>query len=510
MLAAGRVGAPAAPGGDEDPAARALRDWLGLQLEAFREKVQALVLPGGGANPDAPGGVAGAALTGWMETLRVAGGHLDAPAFRGMLLRLAAGGPGEEGGRGAVDPRVLALLREKYLTRFADVRYAAWKAVRSLAREGDARPGLEESLSHGLYRLLLALGPPGDSGGGSPSFGPEPRGGRGAEDEEGEGEDAAALASKRRKLGVQKWAKPAQHHLAFGEAWTALLKRPLPADLYEEVLVTAAELALPNMANPLLLSEFFVRSIDRGAYTGALALHGVFLLVTRHGLEYPAFYTRLYGLVRPEILRARNRKKFLRLLDKFLKSALVPAYVVAAFAKRLARLAIGASPAGALLCLAFVHNLLRRHPPCLIMLHRPAAGPADGGGASDPAGPAAVAATSSDPYDGAAEDPAEANALESSLWEVETLRRHYNPDVARFVEVFDRDFTNRKKFSEIDLEPLLNEGYTSMLRHEIQRRPKNTALAFYREPLLSLFPSAEEGPGRVGGDSDAGIASGHA
>ena len=140
----------------------------GLQLEAFREKVQALVLPGGGANPDAPGGVAGAALTGWMETLRVAGGHLDAPAFRGMLLRLAAGGPGEEGGRGAVDPRVLALLREKYLTRFADVRYAAWKAVRSLAREGDARPGLEESLSHGLYRLLLALGPPGDSGGGSP------------------------------------------------------------------------------------------------------------------------------------------------------------------------------------------------------------------------------------------------------------------------------------------------------------------------------------------------------
>ena len=371
------------------------------------------------------------------------------------------------------------------------MRYAAWKAARSLAREGDTRPGLEESLSHGLYRLLLALGPPGDSSRGLPSFGPEPqRGGRGEgkEDEEGEDEEALALPSKRRKLGVQKWAQPAQHHLAFGEAWTALLKRPLPADLYEEVLVTAADLALPNMANPLLLSEFFVRSIDRGAYTGALALHGVFLLVTRHGLEYPAFYTRLYGLVRPEILRARNRKKFFGLLDKFLKSALVPAYVVAAFAKRLARLALGASPAGALLCLAFVHNLLRRHPPCLIMLHRPAAASADGGGACEPAEPETVAAPS-DPYDGAVEDPAEANALESSLWEVETLRRHYNPDVARFVEVFDRDFTNRKKFSEIDLEPLLNEGYTSMLRHEIQRRPKNTALAFYREPLVSLFPA---------------------
>jgi hypothetical protein len=28
-----------------------------------------------------------------------------------------------------------------------------------------------------------------------------------------------------------------------------------------------------------------------------LALNGLFILVTRHGLEYPAFYRRLYGLL---------------------------------------------------------------------------------------------------------------------------------------------------------------------------------------------------------------------
>ena len=34
--------------------------------------------------------------------------------------------------------------------------------------------------------------------------------------------------------------------------------------------------------------------------TGMLALNGLFILVTRHGLEYPAFYRRLYGLLSPD------------------------------------------------------------------------------------------------------------------------------------------------------------------------------------------------------------------
>lgn len=31
-----------------------------------------------------------------------------------------------------------------------------------------------------------------------------------------------------------------------------------------------------------------------------LALNGIFLLVTRHGLEYPRFYARLYQLLTPD------------------------------------------------------------------------------------------------------------------------------------------------------------------------------------------------------------------
>jgi hypothetical protein len=37
-----------------------------------------------------------------------------------------------------------------------------------------------------------------------------------------------------------------------------------------------------------------------------LALHGIFLLVTRHGLEYPRFYARLYQLLTPEAFHVRR------------------------------------------------------------------------------------------------------------------------------------------------------------------------------------------------------------
>lgn len=51
--------------------------------------------------------------------------------------------------------------------------------------------------------------------------------------------------------------------------------------------------------------------------------------------------------------------QFFALADVFLSSPLVPAYTVAAFAKRLARLSLRAAPAGALLAIAFIHNMIR-------------------------------------------------------------------------------------------------------------------------------------------------------
>jgi U3 small nucleolar RNA-associated protein 19 len=45
-------------------------------------------------------------------------------------------------------------------------------------------------------------------------------------------------------------------------------------------------------------------------------------------------------------VQAKHRERFFQLADVFLSSSLVPAYTIAAFAKRFARLALTASPAG--------------------------------------------------------------------------------------------------------------------------------------------------------------------
>jgi len=49
----------------------------------------------------------------------------------------------------------------------------------------------------------------------------------------------------------------------------------------------------------------------------------------------------------------------------------LPAYLVAAFIKRLSRLALTAPPEALLMVIPFICNLFRRHPACKVLMHRP-------------------------------------------------------------------------------------------------------------------------------------------
>ena len=81
------------------------------------------------------------------------------------------------------------------------------------------------------------------------------------------------------------------------EAWLGLLRLPLPSDLLKKILVQLHSAVMPNLSNPLLLSDFLSSCLDEGGLVGMLALNAIFTLVTRHGLEYPHFYARLYALL---------------------------------------------------------------------------------------------------------------------------------------------------------------------------------------------------------------------
>lgn len=302
-----------------------------------------------------------------------------------------------------------------------------------------------------------------------------------------------------------------------------------------------------------------------------LALNGIFTLVTRHGLEYPHFYARLYALLQAPVFRAKYRARFLQLADIFLSSGMVPAYTAAAFIKKFARLALTAPPAGAIIAIAFIHNLLRRHPSCSVLLNKPlavqsavakaaaplqltdsrieAATPAaasmaattqnglphtmtnghskgthndessdasksqasedDSSDAEAPDGAADNAAhgvslqiqeastggevgVGQDIFDEHEPDPAKCRAIESSLWELESLRQHYYHSVATYVSILDKDLGDRKRTAEVDVSALLRSSYSEFIVLESGKRLKSVPVAFYSAPPSQLFASASK------------------
>jgi U3 small nucleolar RNA-associated protein 19 len=335
------------------------------------------------------------------------------------------------------------------------------------------------------------------------------------------------------------WACGRTRRRAHAACWLSLLGCSLPADLLRKALVRAQQRVLPALPDPGRLADFYTSALDAGGLDGMLALNGLFVLVTRHGLEYPRFYTRLYGLLGGSGTEASaggllslppaQRARFLKLADAFLASPAVPAYSAAAFAKRFARVALrSADPGLALVCLAFVHNLVRRHPSCMVLLHRPlvvgGAG-AEGGGGGD-ADASALAPPNKkrrgandnkdtntnnntkqqpryDVYDEAAEDPADSRAVESSLWEVGALRRHHCPHVAALAhKVAGKDLADRKGTAEMDVTGLLEASAGTLAAEDFGRRlkaaPPTVARADAETAALTLF-----GPG--GGEGEGGV-----
>ncbi len=101
-----------------------------------------------------------------------------------------------------------------------------------------------------------------------------------------------------------------------------------------------------------------------------LALNGVFTLIVDFNLDYPLFYPKLYALFDKNILHVKYRSRFFRLAELFLSSPTLPAYLVASFIKRMARIAILAPPSGILMILPFIFNLFHQHPNCIQLIHR--------------------------------------------------------------------------------------------------------------------------------------------
>jgi len=214
-------------------------------------------------------------------------------------------------------------------------------------------------------------------------------------------------------------------------------------DITRKVLLELPKKAMLNFENPLLLSDFLTHYLDQedDVELQVLALRGIFILLEKHGLDYPDYYKKLYHMIKPRadhsVFNMPEKSRFLRLLDLSLRSPVLPTRLIASFLKRLARICACHGACFAVQDIMFVvalsTNLIKRHPKCMRMLHRRAA---------------SVLSLDRDPFREDETDPMETRALSSSLWELDTvMRQHYHSSVRLYAKVFKTDFIRKTAFA---------------------------------------------------------------
>jgi U3 small nucleolar RNA-associated protein 19 len=118
--------------------------------------------------------------------------------------------------------------------------------------------------------------------------------------------------------------------------------------------------------------------------------------------------------------------------------------------KRMARLSLTAPPASILVALALIYNLLKRHPSCMCLIHRETS--------IAESEPLDMAEHQHDPYMDEEKDPSLSRAIDSSLWELMTLKNHYCSQVAKMAKIFEKPFTR----PEFLIQDFLKGSYTSV------------------------------------------------
>jgi len=241
------------------------------------------------------------------------------------------------------------------------------------------------------------------------------------------------------------------------EAWLATLRCGISKEQRKSILSVFSHQIAPWFQQPEMLMDFLTDSYDVGGGTSLLALSGLYYLISEKNLDYPSFYQKLYSLLDEGLLHSKYRSRFFRLLDTFMSSTHLPSALVASFIKRLARLALHGPPAGIVVVVPWIYNMFKRHPACTFMMHREIRDlelkmELEEQGMDDP-------------FDMKEQDPMLTNAIESSLWEIETLQSHYHPNVATLAKIISQQFTKRS----YNLEDFLDHSYNAVSARAICR-----------------------------------------
>lgn len=234
--------------------------------------------------------------------------------------------------------------------------------------------------------------------------------------------------------------------------------------IHRQVLIILLEKCMPHIAKPLLLTDFFMESLNVGGPISLLGFQGIFILIQYHNLTCPDIYEKLYAMFEPEIFHTKFKSRLFYLADIFLTSTHLPEILVAAFAKRLARLSLIAPPQDIVIIISFVGNLIIRHSGLKVLLNKQSGGTVE-----------------SDPYVMDEPRPSESNAMSSSLWEIAAMQHHVLPSISSTA----KSLFNSLPSQEYDLAPLLDSNDNSLFEVEARKQYKTYPINY--ETINNMF-----------------------
>jgi hypothetical protein len=272
------------------------------------------------------------------------------------------------------------------------------------------------------------------------------------------------------------------HKREFSKAWMLLFSLPLTRRQQKLALKHLPDNVIPHLTQPLLLADYVVTAFDAGGVVAVLALETLFQIIVLYNLDYPNFFAAMYQLCSEEVFNAKYRGKFMQLLHAALKSTNLPAYVAAAFIKKLTHLSLRVPGPCAPFCVTQAMWLLKNHPKCIALIH-----------SKDKAAQSNTAAASK------AEDQADTfkfhlpldtcNALSSSLYEATALQQHYVREVSTLAKALQQNPTSTEsgpKATKVDVAKYMGFNYRDMIEEGLKQSRKFSAMA-HKEPKGGVY-----------------------
>jgi hypothetical protein len=117
-----------------------------------------------------------------------------------------------------------------------------------------------------------------------------------------------------------------------------------PDDLMKELLLSLNKNIFDNIENPLILSDYLIEIYENSKEFDikTLSLSGLFVLITKYKLDYPAYYNILYrtiGLTSYDntgmktIFDTEHKVRFIKILELSLKNPTASIIVILSFIK---------------------------------------------------------------------------------------------------------------------------------------------------------------------------------